>query len=228
MNETQELIKPKLGTGMYTLSQAAGLIQVSPRKLRGWVKGYKNLRIDAVRISTPVIAPQAEDLGLLTFYELIELFFVKQFADVGVTLPKIKRAHELLREKWDTPYPFARNDLYTDGRELLSKSGADYEEVASTQKVFAYIELFFHNLDFGQDRMAECWWPLGRQELVVLDPARSFGSPIEVKSGIQTDVLYRAYEVEMQDIGAVAAWYEISEEAVEAAVRFEKEWRKAA
>ena len=75
--------------------------------------------------------------------------------------------------------------------------------------------------------MADKWWPMGRESLVVIDPKRAFVAPIDIRSGIRTDILYRAFLAE-QDIEAVVDWYEVSAEAVKDAIKFEGQWLKAA
>ena len=62
---------------------------------------------------------------------------------------------------------------------------------------------------------------MGRERGVVLDPRRSYGKPIDVDSGVPTDVLFQ-----MVDAGespeSVAQWYRVEVRAVEAAVDFER------
>lgn len=217
---------PQLGTGVYTYAEAARLLRVSTAQVRGWAEGYVRRVGDGVKLGESVLQRPSVETGLLTFYDVIELRFVKAFRDAGVALKEIVAAARLLAQEWETAYPFARRDLYTDGRQLLRRAGPQYENVANKQQVFEFIEAFFRDTDF-EDQMPQRWWPLGHEKLIVIDPHRSFGIPIHVKSGIRTDVLYSAYQAE-QDTKAVADWYETDPEAVEAAVEFETRWLKAA
>jgi len=226
--DVREQTRPALGTGIYSLAEAARLLSVTPRRLRGWAEGYRHRRGDEIRTSAPVLDRDSSGPGLLTFRELIELFFVREFIDAGVKLPKIRAAHERLRAEWETPYPFAFGKLFTDGKELLIAAGDDYHEVASQQSVFSFAERFFKDVDFDEAQLARCWWPLGHGRLIVLDPTRAFGAPIEVRHGIRTEILYNAFAAENGDAKAVADWYETDEQAVLDAVAFEERWRKAA
>ncbi|MDO8588434.1 MAG: hypothetical protein Q7T82_15510 [Armatimonadota bacterium] len=220
--------QPGLGSGIYTHAEAARLLRVSTAKARNWAEGYTYQIDGRERTKAPVLQRRAGQPGLLTFHDLIELFFVREFRNAGVSLQDIRGAAKLLSEKWDTPYPFACRKLDTDGVQILMAAGEHYENVARQQNVFRFAEDFFKNIDFSDDCLAEKWWPMGRDKLVVIDPHRSFGTPIDLKSGVRTEILYAAYQAEDRDVEAVANWYEIPPEQVKAAVEFEETWLKAA
>ena len=76
-----------LGVGLYTFADAAPLLNVPRRTLRGWAEGYASG-------SAPLLPDGPHtDTGdrLLTFADLIELKFVALFRREGVTLPTIRR-----------------------------------------------------------------------------------------------------------------------------------------
>ena len=225
--DVRKPIVPGLGTGIYTISEAARFLGVSTRKARGWADGYCHVRSDGAHVSEPVLERDELDRSLLTFHELIELFFVRELVKAGVPLPDIRHAAARLRDEWGTPYPVARDRLFTDGRQILVESGEHYRNVVRRQQVFAFAEQFFKDMDLDDELMAARWWALGRDRLVVLDPDRSFGAPIDIRSGIRTDIIYGAYKTD-QDVNAVVQWYEITEEAVRDAIEFEERWLKAA
>ncbi len=216
-----------LGTGIYTIGEAARLLHAHANSVRRWAEGYSYCVPTGVRCSAPVLDRSDSEPGLLTFRELIELHFVKAFRSVGVDLPLIRSAAARLREEWSTPFPFAVDRLRTDGRRLLLDAGGQYRDLASHQHVFEFADAFFRNLDLDEELLAVRWWPMGKGRLVVLDPSRSFGVPIEVRSGVATDVAYRAYRAE-GSVAAVVDWYEMTEQGVTDAVEFEAEWLKKA
>jgi len=220
--------QPGLGTGIYTYAEAARFLRVSSAKVRRWAEGYVYWLNGEQRRKGPVLQRERPPLGLLTFCDLVELFFVREFDKAGVKLQDIRDSARLLADELKTPYPFACERLHTDGVQILRAKGRHYENVARQQKVFKFAEDFFKKIEFADDCLARRWWPMGPDKLVVIDPHRSFGTPIEAKSGIRTDVLYAAYKAEEGDSKAVAEWYEISREGVESAVKFEEEWLKAA
>ncbi len=227
MVQTQTL-EPDLGTGIYSYAEAASLLQVSYGRVHRWAEGYTAERHGATIHAEPVLYAKRRHAGVLTFPDLIELMFVKLFTDRGVRLATIAATAERLSRELGTPYPFACKRLETDGRQLLDTVGSCFRSVADTQLVFQFVEEFFRNIDFDPDTcLSDRWFPLGRDVPVVIDRHRSFGAPI-VATGVRTDIVYATYKAEEGDTEVVAYWYDISPQEVEAAVRFETEWRKAA
>lgn len=225
---TEAKTKPGLGSGIYTYHEAARLLHVDTANVRRWAEGYTYKLNGEIRRKEAILQGPPGD-GLLTFYDLIELFFVREFRNAGVKLQDIRDTAKYLADRWQTPYPYACNKLQTDGQQILLDAGDHYENVARKQCVFRFAEDFFKNIEFDAETcLAQEWWPIGRNKLIVIDPKRSFGTPIDVKTGVRTDILYAAYKAENGDIKAVVDWYEVTEETVEAAVEFEEEWLKAA
>jgi uncharacterized protein (DUF433 family) len=225
---TEARKKPGLGSGIYTYYEAARLLKVDAANVSRWAKGYTYKLNGEIRRKEAILQEPPRD-GLLTFYDLIELFFVREFRQAGVKLQDIRDTAKYLSDQWQTPYPFACNKLQTDGQQILLDAGDHYFNVARQQAVFRFAEDFFKNIEFNVETCLPLeWWPIGRDKLIVIDPKRSFGTPIDVKTGVRTDILYAAYKAENGDIEAVADWYEVTKDAVEAAVEFEEQWLKAA
>lgn len=222
MNTTTIRIEPGLGTGVYDYSTAAALLHVSPAQVRGWAEGYVRPMRNR---SEPVL--QSKPLpGILTFYDLIELVFVKKYRDAGVKLSTIKKTAAFLAEELRTPYPLADCRLETDGVQLLREQEKRLVNVADSQTVLEIVRELFKDIEF-KDCLPDRWWPMGRDGRVVISPHKAFGQPVDCEYGTRTDIIYATYKAE-EDVEAVATWYEISKEAVNAAIRFETEWRCAA
>ncbi|HEY3781529.1 MAG TPA: DUF433 domain-containing protein [Fimbriimonadaceae bacterium] len=223
VERTPEPIKPALGTGIYTISDAARLLQVSTQKLKGWAEGYVYRRNGETRKSGPILDREGAQPGLLTFYDLIELFFVREFRAAEVDLPQVRKVAAILREEWHTPYPFAQKKVVELERQLVIR--LEMATVLGRQRLFDFAEEFFVNLDFDEHGLARAWHPLGPDKLIVLDPHRSFGAPIDVRSGIRTDILYRLFKAG-DNLQTVADWYELPLETVQQAVEFEEQWQR--
>jgi uncharacterized protein (DUF433 family) len=87
-------------------------------------------------------------------------------------------------------------------------------------------------LDFDPADVPTRWWPLGRENGVVVDPQLSFGAPVLADAGIPTRTLADVYAGEREyDAGRalnrVASMYRVTPAQVERAVQFEG-WRAAA
>ncbi len=223
--ETPEVDRNPLTEGVYTLSEVARLLQVSPSVVARWAKGYVYAAGDEERSSGPVLAEGSAEGGLLNFHDLVELFFVREFRKARVPLPKIRGAANVLRKRWGTRYPFALRRIAELNKDLVDEKAL--EVVLGQQRVFEFAKRFMRFFDFDEEGLATAYYPLGKNKLVVLDPSRSFGAPIEIRSGVRTEVLYRQYLVE-EDVRAVADWYEVALDGVTQAVEFEELCRSRA
>ncbi len=220
-------IEPGLGTGIYTYSCAAKLLKVSTAQVRGWAEGYvRHVRGESCR-GEPVLQT-CPSQGLLTFYDLVELMFVREYRKCGIKLDHIRKTAKELAEAEHTVYPFAQEKLVTDGTQLMVHMADGYLNVADKQRVVCFVDQILKDIEFDkEDLLARRWHPLGRKSPAVVDPKRGFGLPIDEESGVRLHVLYATYTAE-RDIDAVADWYGVDKRAVEAAIEFEEHWLKEA
>jgi len=221
-NEPRTAIANPMGFGIYTILEAARLLQVSSQKLTRWAEGYIFPIKGDTHASAPILDRDEAETGILNFHDLVELFFVREFRKANVPLPAIRRDAAILRDKWETPYPFSFRRIVEFNRHLVDAE--EMHTIWGEQQVFEFGKAFFNDMDFDATGLASAWHPLGMGKLILLDPARSFGAPIEVRSGIRTEVLVRQYRAE-GEYQAVADWYEVALEPVEQAVEFEEKWR---
>jgi len=226
-----------LGIGLYTVPEAAHLLGVPTAKLRRWAEGYTFAR---GRYSAPLLRrdyPELATRRILTFQDLIELSLVARFRQAGVTMATIRKAAQSAAEQFNTNHPFAVKSFRTDGYRLFAEienqhngKGAGqrlYQELPTRQYVLAEVtEPFFKKLDYEGD-LVRHYWPMGKEQSVVLDPARSFGQPIDAGSGVPTRVLYGAHQAGDR-IEEIAHWFRVEPEAVRAAIEYEQSLAKPA
>lgn len=205
-----------LGVGLYSVVEAARLLRTPRRTLSRWVEGYVRELRSGVKAYAPMI--ERDEAATLSFGDLIELMYVRQFRLAGVPLPKLREAGHRFREEWDTPYPLATKRFATDGKQLLVK-GDPFWRNAITGQQSAFFEDIGRQLIHTGDLTSE-WRPLGQEKAVLLNPDRSFGKPIDDASGAHTHVLSMALAAE-RDAEAVAWWYGTTAQAVRDAAEFE-------
>jgi uncharacterized protein (DUF433 family) len=223
---------PLVGVGLYTIPDAARYIREPARRLSRWADGYTFQQDGETRRSRPVLgARTAElvDLRVLTFLDMVELKLVGVLRALGFSLPRIRAAAEFAVRGWETRHPFASRQIVTDGPRLLHRwgleSGGAVAEVGRAQTAFEELARpFYVTLDFDEDSVPERYWPFGKETGIVLDPERSFGQPIDEKSGVPTRVLYEMTRGGSSE-EATAWWYEVDVAAVRRAVAFENALR---
>lgn len=228
-----------LGIGLYTMTEAARLLRVDPRTLQWWAEGYSPVSQAGRRASEPVIQRDLvalEGEPLLTFTDLLELHMVALFRRENVSLQTIRAAADKAAQLFNTRHPFVVKQFETDGRHIFATledegiAGRTQQQMITdlnlSQMVISSIaRLFFLNIEY-QDFEPIRYWPMGRDGRVVLDPQRSFGKPIDARSGVPTAALYTMAR-SGESLQSVADWYEIEVEAVEAAVNFEHSLKAA-
>ena len=128
----------RAGVGLYTLPEAAHLLQVSTQKLRRWTKGYIYRYRGEERFSAPVVTCDLLDLDdepILTFQALVALLFVRLFRQHGVSLPVIRLAAQRAAQIFHTTHPFAVKRFDTDGRQIFETWELPWLEGLSQQRL---------------------------------------------------------------------------------------------
>jgi uncharacterized protein (DUF433 family) len=219
-----------VGVGLYSYPEAARILGVPAPKLRRWAGDYRPRAEGTERLHKPVIVRHlGKGQPMLTFVELMELYFVKLFRAEGVSMPTIRKAAEEAARRFGTSHPFAVQRFDTDGHRIFAtlrenaREERVVEELGRGQLVFDTVaRSFFRKLDYPDDGAVRRYWPLGHEGRVVLDPQRAFGQPIDAESGVPTRALYEAVLADGgQPPEAVAKWFDVPLAAVHAAVKYE-------
>ena len=184
----------------YTVSEAARFLDVKPRTLTHWARGYEVHFRDRRSVKKgPIITafPARGREPSIPFIGLTEALVVASFRQAGVSLQHIRRAVDVLNAQIGIDHALASRKLYTDGASVLF----DYAErvgdeelthVVTQQGVFVpvvaeYLQLITRDEHGWPRRMTS-----PAAEVVVVDPARAFGQPIFVHGAVRVeDVLDR-------------------------------------
>jgi uncharacterized protein (DUF433 family) len=221
-----------LEAGIYTLPDAAELVEAPPQLVRIWVGGHKDKQ-------EPVIV---NDLGRIdgkvavSFHNLMELRFVALFHAAGVRLQTIRAIMSDVRDSIDHPHPFATKIVFrTDGKKIVAEIGRKngikniYDLRSRNYEMHPVVMKSLKNdVVYDPRGDATAWRP--RRKIapnVVMHPSFSFGQPILQRSHIPTATIAAAAKAEKS--AKAAAWmYEVTEKEVREAIRFEQALHKAA
>lgn len=171
--------------------------------------------------------PGKERRQPLSYMQLVEVAFVATFRGLGVTLQRLRKAHEYLAQVFEEEFPFATLRLKTEGYHVL----VDMQEaglgaylgqliIADRHGQMAWEEHIgdrFAEFDYEHD-LALVWHPAGRQSKVLIDPRISFGAPIV--SGVPTWALKGRY-VAGENPDEIAEDFGLSRDDVVEALSFE-------
>lgn len=219
-------MKPGIHHGVYSYPEAARILSVSARRVARWADGYFFKRKEGIGRSKPVLQAQSHLPGVLTFPELIELMFVREFVALGVSLQHVRAtAQALAREVGD--YPFTRRQVLVGGRELLVRETNEILRRPDIGQLVAdFAETLVKQVDIEND-IVRRYYPPQFDRLIYLDRAIRGGEPVVSEYAVPTRIIYNLWEQE-RDLKRVAEYFELPIEMVSAAIRYEGEWRLSA
>jgi uncharacterized protein (DUF433 family) len=218
----------QIGTGFYTVPEAARLLKIRPLNIRRWLGGYRYAKGDETVPMPPLWTPELPAHGHhieLGFRDLIELRFIKGFIEAGVSLKTIRHCLDVARDVAGDDRPFSTQQFRTDGRKIylegLRRTGEEelFDLKERQYVIKKMIDRTFRDLDISDDIVTR-WRPFDGRQSIVIDPQRAFGQPIASAYGVPTVVLAQAAEAE-GSVEQVARLYDVSASAVRGAVRFE-------
>lgn len=216
---------------LYYSAEVARFAKIHVSRVHRWLQGY-SYEYESERVRQPPVVSGRRSRGIgwnyASFYNLIELLFVKQFLDHGLSLQKIRKALDEAKGLLGTSH-FANERFFTDGRniclELRGRSDAILELLSDGQWVIGdIIKALAHQIVFDEiTKSALRWFPLKDNETVVIDPCISFGRPSIFKKGISTSTIYDLYMAEGKKAEVVSDWIGLDDKEVSAAVMFEEQ-----
>lgn len=206
--------EPKLGEGIFTIPDAAFILDLPKDIVRRWIKNYweqtflKNESNDELNYTWGLGRNKA-----FNFYTLVEIIAVFSLRRIGVSFHKIKIAHGQLINILNTPYPFATSKLMSDGGIIFW----DYDEsiLIDLDKTLQLslkeiIRPFCKKLDFCENtNLAERFWPLGKDHSIVVDPHHCFGQPTIYGTNITTDSISKLL-LAGEDKACIAEMYNLN------------------
>lgn len=214
-------------SGIYPLSEAARIADLDAMRVRRWVAGYSWAVAGARRSSAPLI-PRTHrgDRVALDFADLVEVLYVRAFLKAGISMYWLRKLHDEARAEFETPHPFASEQMTTDGKTVFSSFKRNDKRHLLDRRRMQIVETrvfdpLMKKIDLDKlTKQASQYWPLGHDRPVVLDPRHAFGEPIVSRSRVPTRVL-RAAVSAGQSAERVTRWYAVTHEELEAAIAFE-------
>ena len=221
-----------LETGIFTVPEAADLVDASQKMVRAWLDGEKGKQ-------SPIIENQLGRVDgklAMSFTNLMEIQFIHFFVKAGVSLREVRAIMHEVRDTLEHPHPFATSTVFqTDGRKIVAtiarKNGVNsiYDLKSRNYEMKdVVVNSLKADVVYDPEGNARIWYP--RRKLspnVVVNPKRSFGRPVLRDSSVPTSALAAAYVAE-KSFRNVALMYEVPEAQVKEAVDFQTSLRRAA
>lgn len=221
MLEITTTIEPQIGKGIYSIPDAAAILNMPVGKVRRWVKKYWEFEFLQKNEMSYTWGESREKA--FHFLTLIEIIAVDSFREIGVSFPKIKLAHSRLSKILNTNYPFAHAELMTDGKRIFHKYLEDSLLEVDEKQQFSFTQLvapYCRKIDFqNKTQLAERFWPLGKEHEIVVDPHHSFGQPVIKGTNTTVETIYSMINAG-ESPEFVASIYDVNLSAVEDVISF--------
>jgi uncharacterized protein (DUF433 family) len=219
---------PEIGSGVYSVPDAADILGFPIDKIRRWIKSYwENKFADD---GTPYTWGEGRDRGF-NFYTLVELIAIYALRENNVSFKKIIEARSHLKDTLNVEYPFATKKVMSDGEKFFYQIDQELLLDVNLKNQYSFkdiVEPYCNKLDFDAiDTLAERFWPLGKDRNVVVDPKHRFGEPTISGTNIAVDII-AGMASKGEKISKIAKLYDLTEDQVTDAIEFKNGPRIAA
>ena len=216
--------KPEIGLGIYTPSEIAKILRLPYYKVSRWIDKYWDGELGVEfekRYSWKTGNSKA-----VSFHTLVEFYVMMQFAEVGVKTRRVLEAHKELSQVYDTCFPFALKEVLmgmkTDGSKIYFTSNGNTVTLdGSKQLNLEFIRVFFQKLEFDVQHLASRFWPMGKENSILVDPQRKFGHPVLNESNIFPETLFTHYKAG-DPIEYISYIYKLTDKEVQDAIDYMK------
>lgn len=180
----------KIGQGIYTAADASRILKVPYPKANYWFKYYAKQKFPSTTHHTYHF--KIKDTIAVNFWTLIEMSVFYTLKEKGIRTSKIIKAHTIMSEFLATPHPFAKEEIYIDGKSLLFGNNEQLLTAdARLQSVLIQVlKPFIRKIQFDDERMAKKFYPLGKNKSIVVNPEHQFGQPVIEGTNILTQTIF--------------------------------------
>lgn len=229
-----DLTSPKTDSrsvAAYSVAEAAHYLRVSPSTLRSCVAGRAHETKGGTKRSKPLIV--LPEPGGFSFVSLMEGHAISTFRRVhGVPMQRVRKALEYLRDEYrDVLYPFATQEIWTDGLDLFIQRLEHGDGLISLteqgQGTFReLVAAYARRIEWDGEHMPMRYYPITRPRYqkdrpVCIDPDISFGQPVLAGTRVKTAILTDRF-IAGDSITEIAKDFDVTIEQVEEAIRWEK------
>lgn len=204
-----------LPTPRYSIAQAARMAGLHPARVRRWL---------GVGGSPPTVVRQpGASRAHVSFLDLVELDMVRSLVFDGFELRRLRAAVQDAATRLGIDHPLARRQFLCDGQRLFLDDGEALVVLGHGGRLALdrVVRERSRVIEFAPDGRARRWWPMGRGDVVVLDPDLSWGEPAIDGTRWTTHALVQAVRGEQGDVHRVATIYQIEVEKVRRAMEYE-------
>ena len=213
----------------YSFREVALSIGVPPSTLRAWCVGQSNFK------PVLVLAEGWDEFHALSFFNLIEANVIAELRrEHGVKMPRVRTALEFLADNVPVAHPLVQTELLVtpnqrvyivyEGKRIDISAGGQWPLDSVVSNLLRRVHRGRRGILAFFPRVA----PHGQGAVsdddyapIVVNPEICFGRPVIAGTGIPTDVIADRW-MGGDSVTKMAEDYDLSEEHIRAALRFER------
>lgn len=212
---------PRLGEGIFTASDVAGILKIHKNRARYLINQYLN---DKFRKQQKFqYRMMVDDNYSINFHALIEILVFDKLRKLNVSSQKITKFHNYLSKMYKSHYPFAATEFLVSGKELYFKF--DDDSVTGDERLQIgfkeIVEYLGDKIQYDKDKkIAKQYYPLGKSKSIVVDPHYRFGQPILINTNLMVENIYDLYLAEGKNKEFVANLYNLTMEQINDVIEY--------
>ena len=215
--------KRQLGSGIYTMPDISRLLNLPQKKVRRYLNEYWDEELGKKFFNETYSWSTGNNIKAVNFYTLIELYTCFHLQELGVSPKQILNSRIAIARDLKIPYPFASAKLLSDGKKIWYEFKDSIVKADGSQQTdfMEFIKSFANKIEFNSNKIADRFFPNGKQSSIVVDPHHQFGQPIIEGTNINTEVIFSMYE-SGEPINTIGILYDITEKEIKDVIRFHK------
>lgn len=212
--------KNKLGLGIFTPPDIAHILNVPQQKIRWYINEVWDNRFGRNQFNETYSWSEGNKKAV-NFHVLIEFFVVLELRKMGYSTNKIFKARKSIAEELNIAYPFATANLLTNGKDILYRVDEHIINADGTRQFnfIKIIEQFCNKLEFDANKIASCFWPMGKNHHIIVDPNHQFGEPVIEGTNIRAEIISRMYQAG-ESMKTLSILYNLNEKQITDAIHF--------
>lgn len=224
MTDHADQLPASLDEPRYSYAEADRIAGVGRGTSKRWLKGYQYRLADSRTVHQPPIASTQPVEPGVSFLELIEVAAIGRLRELHFTLQRLRHLLDEARTILRVSRTLVELRFRTDGRALFVQQheGASLVSISGPKAQQAWddvLDPFLTTVEYAGN-LAHRWWPMGREQRVMVDPQYGFGQPVVADTGVRTEILWEQF-VSGSTHEQIALDFSLEAHLVEKALQFE-------
>lgn len=211
----------------YSIEEVADYIDVPKQTLRAWVSGYSYTTKSGKHRRPPVIKIANKRKSLLSFFNLIEAQVLAATRKRGISLYRVRRSIEYMREHLRQDRPLLTCVFDTVGQDMFVQQveGQKFKDPLNITRhgQFAFkvvLKRYLSRIERDASGLPTLLYPMkAGGKTITIHPCISSGKPSLRKSGVMAEVIWRRKR-EGETVTSLAKDFKTSVGEIKAAITY--------